>query len=300
MIILETHIVPAGTSRIRLLDFCLEHLQTIRSRSGIKKAIKKGELLLDDQRASGAEWIKPGQKVILADREENPPKPYEMQLNIVYEDDYLAVVHKPSGIPVSGNKYRTIQNVLLHNIKKSPREDALKWPQPVHRLDYGTSGLLVVAKTRKTIADTGEQFEKRQVKKKYIAIVIGKTAKEGLITEKIEEKEAITHFRLIKLVRSVHTDWLSLVELSPETGRTHQIRIHMAGIGHPVLGDEKYGAKFKLLKHKGLFLVATGLDFRHPVTGKELSFHLDIPYKFAKRLETEQKRWEKYSQTTQT
>jgi RluA family pseudouridine synthase len=295
MIILETHIIPAGISSMRFLDFCLEYLQTIRSRSGIKKAIKKGELLLDDQRASGAEWVKPGQKVSLIDREENPPKPYEMPLEIVYEDDFLAVIHKPSGISVSGNKYRTIQQALLFNLTNSAQNDALKWPRPVHRLDYGTSGLLVVAKTRQVMVALGDQFEQRQVKKRYLAVVIGKTAEEGLITEKIDGKEAVTRFRKIKTARSVHTDWLSLVELFPETGRTHQIRIHMAYIGHPVLGDEKYGTDYKLLKHKGLFLSAVGLEFRHPATGEELSFHLETPYKFTRRLETEQKRWEKFN-----
>ena len=295
MIILETHIVPAGTSGIRLLDFCLEHLQTIRSRSGIKKTIKKGELLLDGRKASGAEWVKPGQKISLTDREENPPKPYEMPLEIVYEDDFLAIIHKPSGISVSGNKYRTIQNALLFNLANSTRENALKWPRPVHRLDYGTSGLLLVAKTRHTVAELGEQFEQRLVKKKYMAVVIGKTAEEGVIFDKIDNKEALTRFRLVKSVRSVHTGWLSLVELLPETGRTHQIRIHMAGIGHPVLGDDKYGTEFKLLKHKGLFLAAVGISFRHPTTGEELSFHLEIPYKFNRRLETEQNRWEKFN-----
>ena len=295
MIILETHIVPAGTGKIRLLDFCLEYLQTIRSRSGIKKAIKKGELLLDDQQATGAEWVKPGQKISLIDREENPPKIYEMPLEIVYEDNHLAVIHKPAGISVSGNKYRTIQNALTANIKMSPEPDALKWPRPVHRLDYGTSGLLLVAKTRQSVAVLGEQFEQRRVKKKYAAVVIGKTAEEGVISDEIDNKEALTRFRLVRSVRSVHTDWLSLVEVFPETGRTHQIRIHMAGIGHPVLGDDKYGTEFKLLKHKGLFLAAVGIDFKHPVTDEELSFSLNIPYKFRRRLETEQKRWEKFN-----
>ena len=239
--------------------------------------------------------LRPGQKLTLMDKEENLPKPYDLELDIVFEDDYLAVVHKPAGISVSGNKYRTVLNALPVNLKNSKQPDALKWPRPVHRLDYGTSGLLLVAKTRKAIMDLGEQFEKRQIKKKYAAVVLGETDDDGVITDTIEGKEAVTKFRLLQKVRSVHTDWLSLVELFPETGRTHQIRIHMAGLGHPVLGDEKYGAEFKLLKHKGLFLAAVGLDFKHPLTGKGLSFQLDIPYKFHRRMETEQKRWEKFN-----
>ncbi len=294
MIILETHIIPPDFSRTRFLDYCVSHINLLKTRTSIKKAIKKGELLLDDEITNGGTWVKAGQKITLVDREENPPKPYDLRLDVVFEDEHLAVVHKPAGISVSGNKYRTIQNALMINLKTSGEPDALKWPRPVHRLDYGTSGLLLVAKTRQAVANLGEQFEKRQVKKKYMAVVVGKTDEAGTLMNEIDGKEAVTYFRLIRTVRSVHTEWLSLVELFPETGRTHQIRVHMAGSGHPVLGDDKYGTAFKLLKHKGLFLAAVGVSFSHPVTGGELSFQLDIPYKFHRRLETEQKRWEKF------
>lgn len=295
MIIIESHIIPPDVPKARFLDYSVGIIKSLNSRTSIKKAIKRGALLLDDKEASGGEWLKPGQKITLIDREDKPPKPYDLGLDIIYEDDDLAVIRKPAGISVSGNKYRTIQNALLANLKTSDKPDALRWPRPVHRLDYGTSGLLLVAKTRQAIAALGEQFEKRLVKKRYAAIVVGRIDDEGIITKKVNEKEAVTKFHRLRTVPSVYTDWLSLVELFPETGRTHQIRIHMAGTGHPVLGDDKYGMEFKLLKHKGLFLAAVGLDFQHPATGKALALRLDIPYKFYKRLETEQKRWEKFN-----
>jgi len=294
LIVIESHTVPAEVPEIRFLDYCTGIINSLSSRTSVKKAIKKGELLLDGQLAGGGVWIKPGQKITLIDKENKPPKPYELDLEIVYEDDRLAVIIKPAGISVSGNKYRTIQNALLSNLKASNEPDSLKWPRPVHRLDYATSGLLLIAKTSSALVSLGKQFEERRIKKTYQAIVVGKADDEGIITEEINEKEAITRYKVITRVRSVFTDWVSLIEIFPETGRTHQIRIHMAGIGHPVLGDEKYGTDYKLLKHKGLFLSAVGLVLHHPKSNESLSFLIDIPYKFTRRLQTEQRRWEKY------
>ena len=294
MVIIESHIVPEKIQKVRLLDYSVEIIKSLKSRSSIKKAIKKGELLLNGEIVPGGTWIEPGQKIELIDNENKPPKPYELNLEIIFEDESLAIIIKPAGISVSGNKYRTIQNALLANLIASSEPDSLKWPRPVHRLDYATSGLLLIAKTSSALISLGKQFEDRHIKKSYKAIVIGKVNNEGVITERINDKEAITSFKLIKHIRSLYTDWLSLVEIFPETGRTHQIRIHMANIGHPVLGDNKYGKENKLLKGKGLFLAAVGLMLHHPKSNESLTFSIDIPYKFTRRIQTEQRRWEKY------
>lgn len=294
MVIIESHIVPKKIPKVRFLDYSVEIIKSLRSRSSIKKAIKRGELLLNGETVPGGTWIEPGQKIELIDNENKPPKPYELNLEIIFEDESLAIINKPAGISVSGNKYRTIQNALLANLRTSSEPDSLKWPRPVHRLDYATSGLLLIAKTSSALVSLGKQFEERRIKKSYKAIVIGKVNNKGVITEKINDKEAITGFKLITHIRSLYTDWLSLVEILPETGRTHQIRIHMEKIGHPVLGDNKYGKEHKLLKGKGLFLAAVGLMLHHPKSNESLTFSIDIPYKFTRRLQTEQRRWEKY------
>jgi RluA family pseudouridine synthase len=293
-LIIETHIVPDIIPRERFLDYSVKVINTLTSRNSIKKAIKKGELLLDGEMAAGGTWLQPGQKIELLETKNKPPKAFDMELEVVFEDESLAIIHKPAGISVSGNKYRTIQNALISNLQNSKEPDALKWPRPVHRLDYGTSGLLLVAKTALALAQLGRQFEERQIKKTYRALVVGELDEEGEVNERIDEKEAITRYKVIGRAPSLYTDWVSLVEVYPETGRTHQIRIHMSHIGHPVLGDGKYGKEMKLLKGKGLFLAAVGLTFKHPVTNVSLSFSIDMPEKFQKRLQTEQRRWEKH------
>jgi RluA family pseudouridine synthase len=269
-------------------------ITTLSSRSSIKKAIKKGELLLDGHATEGGTWLQAGQKIELLETQHKPPKAYIIELEIVYEDDTIAVINKPAGISVSGNKFRTIQNALLANLQKSTKPNALKWPRPVHRLDYGTSGLLLIAKTTSALADLGRQFEAREIKKTYRAIVIGKTDEEGVINEKIDEKEAITRYKTISHAPSLYAGWVSLVEIYPETGRTHQIRKHMAHIGHPVLGDNRYGHNMQLLKRKGLFLASTGILFCHPHSDKQQTFSIEMPVKFNKRMENEKRRWEKY------
>lgn len=250
--------------------------------------------MLDGHMVAGGTWLKAGQKIELLETRNKPPKAFDMELEVIFEDESLAIIHKPAGISVSGNKYKTIQNALISNLQHSKEPDALKWPRPVHRLDYGTSGLLLIAKTASALAQLGWQFEERQIKKTYRAIVVGKIDEEGEIIERIDEKEAITRYKVISRVPSLYTDWVSLAEIYPETGRTHQIRIHMAHIGHPVLGDSKYGNEMKLLKGKGLFLAAVGLTLNHPVTSKSTSFSIEMPEKFSKRLQTEQRRWEKH------
>lgn len=292
--IIETHIVPDMIPRERFLDYSVKVIKTLSSRNSIKKAIKNGELLLDGEMVVGGTWLQPGQKIELLEIKNKPPKAFDMKLEVIFEDENLAIIHKPAGISVSGNKYITIQNALISNLQNSKEPDALKWPRPVHRLDYGTSGLLLIAKTTSALAQLGRQFEERMIRKKYRAIVVGKLDGEGEINEKIDQKEAVTKYKVISKVRSLYTDWVSLVEVYPETGRTHQIRIHMAHIGHPVLGDGKYGTKMKLLKGKGLFLAAVGLNLNHPVTKEPTSFLIDMPEKFTKRLQTEQRRWDKH------
>ncbi len=292
--VIETHTVNDKTLPIRLIDFATKVCNTIHSRSGIKKAIKRGQLRVDGKVAGEGVWLQSGQKIELVDSDHKTPKIFKLPLKIIFEDEHISVIVKPSGYPVSGNRFKTIKNALLSNIGISTEADALKQPIPVHRLDSPTSGLLVIAKTSKAAMHLGQQFEKKLVKKRYRAIVSGRTPEEGIIDTAIGGQKSTTNYKLVKHGRSLHTKWMSVIDLFPETGRTHQLRIHLAGIGFPILGDDKYGDVAVRLKGKGLFLSAVEISFLHPMTGKPFHAKIEQPEKFKLFFDREQRRWEKY------
>lgn len=294
MFLLKNHTVPEGTPETRFSDYACGIFEQLPSRKGVKKAIKKGTLQLNGAPADTGRWIKPGDHIALIDLEETPPKPYEYDLEIVHEDDHFAVINKPAGVKVSGNQYRTIVNMLPGNVQPSPLPDALKWAKPVHRLDVPTSGLLMIAKTAQAHMRLGQQLEQKTIKKTYHAIVKGIPPASGHIHASIEGQTAHSEYKLLQTVPSLRNENLSLVQLSPHTGRTHQLRIHMANLGHPITGDTEYDEEGKTMLHKGLFLAATSLVLQHPATDKPLEVHLDIPHKFLSLLEREERRWEKF------
>lgn len=208
----------------------------------------------------------------------------------------MAVINKPAGITVSGNTFKTVANALLHNIKRSSEPDALYSPTPVHRLDNQTSGLLLIAKTKTAQIELGNQFKNKTIQKKYCAIVIEKVHTNQTINTPIENKEAETSFEIIKVINSLKFKNLSCLKVSPKTGRTHQIRIHLASIGHAILGDKLYGNKETTHKGKGLFLCASEIMFLHPKTFKTTLIKLDkIPQKFNSMLIRESRRWNTYN-----
>jgi RluA family pseudouridine synthase len=293
MLLLKTHIVPDDTEPARLLDYILQVFPEMSTRSHAKKALKKGAVLVDGEQRPSGWWLKPGMKLELFDPELKPPKALPMDLEVVFEDEYLAVVNKPAGISVSGNKYITIQNALMHNLKPSVSEDAMGWPKPVHRLDFPTSGLLLVAKTKTAIIALGKQFEQKTIRKRYRAIVSGKLPEMGTVETPVDGQQAKTVFKSINYIPSPMTRWLTLVDLFPETGRTHQLRIHMASLGNPIVGDKKYTIDKPLLKGKGLFLSAVEIGFVHPVTKEIMKFTINEPSKFGALIEKERKNFSK-------
>jgi 23S rRNA pseudouridine1911/1915/1917 synthase len=278
--ILESHIAKKQKEQIRIQEYAVGIFNTVPTKSGIKKAIKKKLILVNGLPTSTARIIIGGEKITLLNPKNKPlRKSLILRLAITFEDDYLAIIEKPPGILVNGNKFKTIDNALQQNLKKSSQIDAVR-PRPIHRLDYPTSGLLLIGKTSSTIRALNQLFENKKIKKKYYAITIGKMNLKGAIKTNINKKTAITNYKTIQSVKSNRFEFLNLVELSPRTGRRHQLRIHLSSIGNPILGDQEYGIKSLILKGKGLYLHASQLDFTHPITKDKLSITSNLPKKF--------------------
>lgn len=285
------HIVTATNDTDRFNTYCEKHLTIIPSRKGIKKAIKKGELRLNGEMVEGGRWLKENDIITWVDLDLTPPKIYHRKLAVIYEDEDMAVLTKPAGLSVSGNQFKTVQNALQFNLSPSTKQDALSWPLPVHRLDNQTIGLLIIAKTKTSRIRLGQAFENKTIQKTYHALVIGKTPYSGYINVSIDNKQSFSAYRTVKTSPSLKNEYLSLIELTPKTGRTHQLRIHCAHMGHPILGDKLYGKPDLILKHKGLFLCATRLEFKHPISTEVLTFTIPMPAKFKTRMQNEARRF---------
>ncbi|CAL2085087.1 Ribosomal large subunit pseudouridine synthase D [Tenacibaculum sp. 190524A02b] len=252
------------------------------TKSALKKVLKKGYVTVNDQLATTATFIKGGEIIQLTiPNEIKSTKKLIFPLQVIYEDDYLAIVYKPAGILVSGNSFKTIANALPQNIQQSKLPDATI-PQPVHRLDYGTTGALLIGKTNNAVRLLNKLFENKEIKKTYYAVAIGKMPLHRTISTPIDLKESLTDYSVQEAVFSEKYEILNLVKLTPKTGRRHQIRKHLANIGTPILGDQDYGKKGFILKGKGIYLHAYSLEFIHPFFNKKLYFTATIPKKFTK------------------
>lgn len=279
MKILETHIVPEISEEIRLQEYAPQVFTTISSRSGIKKAIKREEILIDGKVGKTSDWIRPHQRLELLQQERKEKKVFQLKMEVIFEDEYLAVIYKPPGYPTSGNFFKTIENALPFNLKASEEKDTLPYPLPVHRLDNPTSGLLIVAKTRSSQAILSRNFEDKGIQKTYIALVEGEFLETAIIEEDLDGKKSTTKIRPLNNFTYKGKTFL-LLEVQPETGRTHQIRKHLSMHNMPIVGDVIYGSGEKLSHLKGLFLSATGLEFQHPISLEQLSFKIPFPKRF--------------------
>jgi 23S rRNA pseudouridine1911/1915/1917 synthase len=272
------------------------------SRSRLTEWIKSGDVLLNGEQMKPKMSVNGGETVNLAVKLqlETDAKAEDIPLEIIYQDADVLVVNKPAGLvvhPGAGNADGTLVNGLLHfdpELANLPRAGI------VHRLDKDTSGLMVVARSLRAHANLIEQLSSRAVHRQYVAVVQGPMVAGGTVDAPIDRhprdrvrmavvkegggREAITHYRVREKFRS-HT----LVECRLETGRTHQIRVHMAHVKHPLIGDPLYGGAFKLPKAATEFLVETlrafkrqalhaeKLSFIHPVSGEQLSFEAPMP-----------------------
>jgi len=179
----------------------------------------------------------------------------------------------------------------------SSQKDALKWAKPVHRLDNATSGLVIMSKTATFHREMAKLFENRKVEKTYHAITTGEWSdEEGVIDSTINQQVAKTRYKILQQVPSLRSEFLSFVQLKPQTGRTHQLRIHCTFSNHPIAGDVLYGEAGNTLLHKGLFLAATQLSFIHPILKKDVTIEIAVPHKFFSLLEREERRWIKFKE----
>lgn len=288
--------MPPETSRARIVDYANGIFEQIPSRKGVKKAIERSRILLNGEVVETGRYVQPGDEISLVEKPADLHKTYRLDLEVLFEDDQMAVVCKPAGIPVSGNRFKTLAQALPHNLNASTAADALRIPLPVHRLDAPTSGLLIAAKTSRAMVELGRRFADREVRKCYHAVVFGTLTLSGKIDSPIGGKPAETLCTPLRTVPSLRHGSMTLVKLEPLTGRTHQLRIHMADAGHPIVGDVQYGTETNILKGKGLFLASTALALRHPVSPeKEVKAETALPQKFTSLLEREERRWKKFN-----
>jgi len=265
----------------------------LSSRNQARKAIKTGQLTRNGERCRTAWFVATGDALELTLT--GPPRlpVLRLDLDLCHVDPWLAVVRKPAGIHVRGNRARTVHRALRHNLGLPELEDALPDPDPVHRLDYRTSGLLLVARAAGVRRDLCKLFETRQIHKRYRAVLQGRLEGEGEEHNPLDGREAITRWRVVGHGRSLHVGWLTEVDLFPQTGRTHQLRRHMTGLGHPVLGDDLHHSG-KIYRGGGLFLCAVEQRFVHPATGERLHIRLDPPEKFQTLMARESRRWDRW------
>ena len=279
----------------RVFDYIVENSsQVLPSKSAVKKAFKKKQILINGLVATTGDWLKEGDDVSYEVGEINLQKVFPLDLEVLFEDEFIAVINKPAGYSVSGNFHKTIQNALSHNLRISTQIDALPIFRPVHRLDKLTTGILLIAKTKSAQISFGKQFELHEISKTYYALVKGKLEGFGFFDQAIEGLSSFTEFKSLKIEKSLSYNWVSLVELKPKTGRTHQLRIHLAKAGFPIIGDYVHDTE-NVLRGKGLFLAACEIEFIHPQTNEKNSFKISRPNKYNSLLERENRRWEKFN-----
>ena len=293
-------VVPADSAGARL-DVFLASLVGDLSRSHIQRLIKDGHVLVDGKRAKANQPVKTGQSIALdAPAPADPtPKPEPLPLPILYQDADVIVVDKPAGMvvhPAAGHAGGTLVNALLHHVSDLSGIGGEKRPGIVQRLDRGTSGLMVVAKNDRAHEELARQFHDREVEKDYLALVWGEVmagrridapiGRDPSDRKKMSAKARRSREAVTRIVRAEHFGrTLTLAQVAIHTGRTHQIRVHLSAIGHPVVGDPLYGGVHRrvpggvrAVAHlERPFLHAARLVFTHPQDGRRLEFESPLP-----------------------
>ncbi len=294
----------------RLDIFLAAKLENV-TRSAVQRWIARDRVLVAGEHRKARYLVQPGEDVLV---EPLPPEPSEVvpeaiPLQILYQDSHLLVIDKPSGMvvhPGAGNPRGTLANALVHYFQQISRRETIR-PGIVHRLDKQTSGLLIVAKQEWVHDFLSRQFSSRKIEKQYLALVykrmdrqkgeigvpLGRhpTARTKISTRSQRPKEALTEYRVLRSYEK-----FSYLQVTPHTGRTHQIRVHLAHLGHAVVGDETYGPRQQQLKSPVLasairdlgryFLHASHLTFTHPESKQRVSFESPLPPQLAELLNT--------------
>jgi 23S rRNA pseudouridine1911/1915/1917 synthase len=299
----------------RIDQFLASRLEVSRAR--VQEMLAAEKILVNDAAAKPSLKLRGGERIRVLDSAPRPPLraiAEEIPLDIVYEDDDLAIINKPAGMMVHAGagatddrrNRGTLVNALLHHFQNLSSVGGEVRPGIVHRLDKETSGLIVVAKNDEAHRKLAEQFARREVKKTYIALVHGSMKRDsGTVTASISRdrvrrirmttrhaggREAISHYHVQRRLDTPYGN-LSLIEVKIDTGRTHQIRVHMASLGHPVVGDSLYGAPAELKPgprgkskdtHPSIslgrnFLHAARLELAHPRTGEQIALQSPLP-----------------------
>lgn len=304
--------VEKGQQPLRIDKYLMNFVENA-TRNKIQQAAKDGSIFVNGTPVKSNYKVKPNDHITV--KFEHPPHEYllvaeDISIDIVYEDDDLLVVNKPAGMvvhPGHGNYSGTLINGLIYHFENLPNNSSNR-PGLVHRIDKDTSGLLVVAKTEQAMAHLSNQFAEKTSEREYVAIVWGNIEEEGGTVEgnigrhpknrlqntvyegdeAYKGKPAVTHYKVLERL-----GYVTLVSCKLETGRTHQIRVHMKHIGHTLFNDERYGGEkilkgttftkykqfvenaFKVLPRQALH--AKTLGFEHPTTGEWLSFSTEIP-----------------------
>ena len=292
---MEKIIVQNNEKGVRLDSYITKKLNDL-SRANIQRLIEDGNILVNSAKQKISYKVNSGDKIeiTIPEPKKIDLKPQDIKVEIVYEDNDIIVVNKPKGLvvhPAVGNPDGTLVNAIMNICKDSLSGIGGEVrPGIGHRLDKDTTGLLIVAKNDKAHINLSEQIKNREVKKIYIALVrgnipeneatinmpIGRSTKDRKKMAVVKNgKEAVTHFKVIDRFKNY-----TLLEIKIDTGRTHQIRVHMAEIGYPVVGDMVYSNGKNEFGVEGQMLHAKSLDFKHPITGKNMHLEAELPKYF--------------------
>jgi len=321
----EELVVPVEAAGWRLDQFLAGQLDGV-SRSRVQQLVEQGDVLVEGKREKASLKLRGGEQVVVTGQQLIAPleaHAEDIPLEIVYEDEELAVVNKPAGMMVHAGSGATdearsggtLVNALLHRFQTLSSTGGELRPGIVHRLDKETSGLILIAKNDKTHEALAEMFADRRITKTYVALVQGKLPEDGatiqapisrdsvrrtrMTTRRLEgARHAVSHYRVVERLET-RFGAFTLARVRIETGRTHQIRVHMASISHPVVGDTLYGAPAKIialplsttrkaarevLELKRNFLHSAELEFSHPLTGKLVQLKSPLPEDLAEFL----------------
>ncbi len=289
----QTRLIVAPEEAGERLDRFVARRLPQLSRSAVQRLIDAGKVDVNHAPGKASYRVEANDVVDVAQPEPAAPAPtaQPIPLHVIYEDQALAVLDKPAGLvvhPAHGHAAGTLWNGLMARypeLRAWPKDE--RWPGLVHRLDRDTSGVMVVARTPEARDALRAQFKASQVRKVYLALVIGRPEHEQAHIDApiARDPQHRQRMAVVEGGRPARTDYrvlehlgnYTLLEARPLTGRTHQIRVHLAAIGHPVAGDRVYGPERQRLRLGRPFLHAAELTFRHPLTGQEMAFHAPLP-----------------------